>query len=106
MPYADRKKQLAYFREYSKQHRNPQRSKDQRAMTQSAMAMLKLESGCVDCGYNKYPEALQFDHISGTKKMNVASYVAIGPALKEAEKCVVRCANCHAIRTVLAASKW
>jgi hypothetical protein len=64
---------------------------------------IKIESGCVDCGFNSHPEALQFDHIDpSTKLFAIAkgltrSWAAI---LAEIEKCEVRCANCHAIRSM------
>lgn len=65
--------------------------------------LIKLNSGCVDCGYNLYAEALQFDHINDNKHMNVSdmirsdySWVTIK---QEIDKCEVVCANCHAIRT-------
>ena len=63
---------------------------------------IKLDKGCADCGYNKHPAALQFDHVDKAKKN-----FQISPSLnrnwkillKEIEKCVVRCAICHAIKT-------
>lgn len=59
----------------------------------------KLESGCVDCGYRGHPTALQFDHVRGEKIAVVSSFNNLKAALAEAEKCEVRCANCHSIRT-------
>lgn len=65
--------------------------------------MIKLASGCVDCGYAAHAAALQFDHIYDNKKANVSdlvrsdySWVTIQ---KEIIKCEIVCANCHAIRT-------
>ena len=65
--------------------------------------LIKLHSGCVDCGYKEHAVALQFDHIGDDKKMNVSdmirsdySWVTI---LQEIDKCEVRCANCHAVMT-------
>jgi hypothetical protein len=70
-----------------------------------AVRSLKLERGCVDCGYNKHPAALDFDHLPGTVKvMSIADMVGLGrpwtAILAEIEKCEVVCANCHRIRTV------
>ncbi len=59
----------------------------------------KLKNGCVDCGYALHPAALHFDHILGDKKMNVCNAKSISGAKEEIKKCVVRCANCHAIKT-------
>ena len=62
---------------------------------------IKLESGCVDCGYNADPVALQFDHVRGKKKFDIAqrSTKPMDEVYAEIEKCEVRCANCHAIIT-------
>jgi hypothetical protein len=65
--------------------------------------MIKLERGCVDCGYNKHAIALQFDHIGNDKKDSVSNLIrsdyAWSTIMKEIDKCEVVCANCHAIRT-------
>lgn len=64
---------------------------------------IKMDSGCVDCGYREHPAALHFDHIDPkSKRFSIAkgltrSWDAI---LAEIAKCEVRCANCHAIRGV------
>ena len=64
---------------------------------------IKVESGCVDCGYRDHPGALQFDHRDpATKSFGIAkgltrSWSAI---LSEIAKCDVRCANCHAVRSI------
>ena len=60
---------------------------------------LKVSKGCIDCGYNAHPAALDFDHVTGEKKSCVAEAKNRGlkAALAEAAKCVVRCANCHRI---------
>jgi len=80
------------------QHRNGQ---NQWAKRQSALATLKLDSGCVDCGYAENPDALQFDHVRGDKVRSISQMVlsAWDKLFAELEKCEVRCANCHAIRT-------
>lgn len=65
--------------------------------------IIKLAEGCVDCGYNEYAVALQFDHVSGIKKDSVSNLIRSDYAWKtikkEMEKCVVRCSNCHAVIT-------
>lgn len=64
---------------------------------------LKVDEGCADCGYNAYPQALDYDHLPGTvKKYNVGEMVRHAPwdvILEEIEKCEVVCANCHRVRT-------
>ncbi len=55
----------------------------------------------MDCGYDKDPAALQFDHVRGEKLVEIGK-VATNVSkrvLDEIEKCEVVCANCHAIRT-------
>ena len=64
----------------------------------------KLSVGCVDCGYNAHPAALQYDHVvPGGKGTDVSLLVSSGATIQEImaeiEKCEVVCANCHAIRT-------
>ena len=63
----------------------------------------KLESGCLDCGYNKHPAALEFDHrVNEAKLFNIGEKVgaySLDKIWAEIAKCDVVCANCHAIRT-------
>lgn len=53
---------------------------------------------CVDCRETD-SMVLTFDHVKGSKKMNISQMVNQGYSLKaisaEIEKCEVRCANCH-----------
>ena len=59
--------------------------------------------GCVDCGYNECPEALDFDHLDPKEKKFEIGYkvgwLSKDRMLDEMNKCVVRCANCHRKRT-------
>lgn len=78
----------------------------------------KVERGCVDCGFDKWPEALHFDHIDphtktaengwlqGTAGDNrkargtMNTYASFQRYMQHIETyCEVRCANCHAHRT-------
>ena len=58
---------------------------------------------CQDCGYAQHHAALQFDHVSGKKKTEIANMLnrlySWESILKEAKKCELVCANCHALRT-------
>lgn len=65
------------------------------------LSIIKQELGCIDCGYNANPVALDFDHVNGDKLFGLSASVAreINSIQAELEKCVVRCANCHRIRT-------
>lgn len=53
---------------------------------------------CIDCGETDYL-VLTFDHVRGTKKMNVSQIVNQGYSIEaiqtEIGKCEVRCGNCH-----------
>ena len=55
---------------------------------------------CVDCG-NSDVRVLDFDHVRGDKKSEIAIMVRNGSSInsisKEIEKCDVRCSNCHRI---------
>ncbi len=59
---------------------------------------------CCDCGESDI-RVLEFDHVRGTKLLDVSVMVARGYGWRriesEIEKCVVRCANCHRRKTVL-----
>ena len=60
---------------------------------------IKLERGCIDCGYRENADALQFDHVRGTKVVNISRVRSYKVLLAEVAKCDVRCGNCHLIRT-------
>lgn len=56
-------------------------------------------SKCVMCGYNKCLNALEFHHINPIDKsfaLNTANYnKSLKHLKKEADKCILLCANCH-----------
>ncbi len=57
------------------------------------------EQGCKRCGYNKYYGALELHHLAKSEEPSVAILVNHGygwkKIMKEAEKCILLCANCH-----------
>lgn len=63
---------------------------------------LVAEAGgrCVLCGYNRCVEALEFHHLDRETKAFAISHRGVARALdsarREAAKCVLVCANCHA----------
>jgi len=70
---------------------------------------LYFSKGCVDCG-TQDPRVLEFDHVTGVKRSikhqrgaGVGYLVRNGykwsTIKREIEKCVVRCRNCHQIKT-------
>lgn len=62
----------------------------------------KLNSGCIVCGYNENPVALDFDHrIQSEKLFDISSRLANireETLINEISKCDVLCANCHRIK--------
>lgn len=77
------------------------RDRKQREKRYMMLAQIKLESGCVDCGYNEYACALDFDHVDGVKEftMNRVGRIAWSRVMAEIAKCEVVCAVCHRVRT-------
>jgi hypothetical protein len=74
--------------------------RDARMRTYAKLVAIKLESGCVDCGYNVHAAALQFDHRPDEdKSFDVSSKQGWTATEQEIAKCDVVCANCHAVRT-------
>lgn len=59
-----------------------------------------FKTPCASCGYSD-KRALQFHHVRGTKDYSVAELSIAGYSknriLKEIQKCIVLCANCHQI---------
>lgn len=78
-----------------------QQSREHQERNRKWLADYKTSRGCVDCGYKQHAAALQLDH-TGTK---TAAISQIRTSIKrmqaeiEAGECVVRCANCHAVKT-------
>jgi hypothetical protein len=91
---------------FCRPHQTREFARAKREQIRERLDNIKLAAGCVDCGYNIHPAALDFDHRPGTVKL-----FAIGTnrgrgecgwslILAEIAKCEVVCANCHRIRTV------
>jgi hypothetical protein len=74
-----------------------------REAIRTMLSKLKVERGCVDCGYNADPIALDFDHISDNKLFTISRAQRAGYSdekiMAEVAKCEVVCSNCHRIRT-------
>jgi hypothetical protein len=113
MPFRDKSRyQSEEWREYQRTYQRSwhQRHKEKRlarmyekkAATYDYVQDVKSQLRCADCG-ERHPAALQFHHLNSEDKMfNIADAVRNGISLdrikKEIEKCIVLCANCHAIR--------
>lgn len=100
--------QLQYARDYYQIHRDEilinNRAKYEANKEYGLIACLriyKLIAGCVDCGYRASAVALDFDHVRGEKRFGLAEAKSrrLEEVIAELEKCEVRCANCHRIKT-------
>ena len=75
-----------------------------KAMARNRRVVLEylVEHPCVDCGLEDV-RVLEFDHVRGEKTRSVCqlSFSGVGVArlLAEVEKCDIRCANCHRVKT-------
>ena len=88
MAYKDKEKQNQFMR-------------DRYAKNVEIVKNIKLESGCIDCGYNDHHAGLEFDHILPRKRGTVASVMgrSIKVIMEEIERCEIVCGTCHNIRT-------
>lgn len=61
----------------------------------------RYQAGCVDCGETNF-FILEWDHKDGVDKVLPVSKMwnySLKRIIEETEKCELRCANCHKIRT-------
>tara|TARA_R110002110_G_C12901824_1_gene665024 strand:- start:21 stop:326 length:306 start_codon:yes stop_codon:yes gene_type:complete len=66
------------------------------------VAEYKTAIGCIRCGYNEHPHALELHHTDPTiKEITVARLSSLHYSIEriktEVDKCEVVCANCHRI---------
>lgn len=64
----------------------------------SAFQAWLKDQPCWDCEHSYPPECMDFDHVRGNKKFNVAAIRTIERLSAEITKCDLVCANCHRIR--------
>jgi hypothetical protein len=86
-------------RESIRKH-NRKRDRTHRDAVQKQTREIKIKSGCLKCGFNTHPAALEFHHRDpSTKKFRLGESrnYSWEACLVEIEKCDVLCANCHAI---------
>ncbi len=113
MPFKDRSRyqseewkeyQRNYQRTWHQRHRTMRlaRMYARKATIHDYMQNVKNQLCCVNCG-QRHPATLHFHHLNSEDKVfNISSAVNQGFSLdsimKEIEKCIVLCANCHAIQ--------
>ena len=75
-----------------------ERQKDRRDEARLYVFTYLTTHPCADC-FETDPLVLTFDHVRGTKKMNISQMVNQGYSIQvlqaEIDKCEVRCMNCH-----------
>jgi len=113
MPYKDKnyyhseeykEHQRIYQREWHQRHREKRLALmyERKDSINKYIQEVKSQMCCVDCG-QQHPATLHFHHLNPEdKKFNISGAGYYGISLKkvkaEIEKCIVLCANCHAIR--------
>src|SRR5205085_1641134 len=95
----------------SPEQRERYRERDREIATGNARLAYEFLLGhpCVDCGETD-AVVLEFDHVSGEKRYNIADLIRSGRSWEyirnEIEKCEVRCANCHRRVTAKRNGTW
>lgn len=90
---------IKYVCTISERERNKLRQREISASRNRMLGALKTTAGCIDCGYDRSPRALDFDHRDPiTKSFCIGAGTAwksLRSVFEEVEKCDVRCSNCH-----------
>jgi len=94
-----------YYSENSEHHKKVIRIRSQRTIRENRDKLIQylMNQKCVDCGETNII-VLDFDHKDDVNKVaNISNLIHSGCNWKkinsEIEKCDIRCANCHRIRT-------
>lgn len=99
-----KKQKKRWYEKHGKAHREKvnERQRDLVAKNRKFIWNYLLRHPCVDCGESN-PIVLEFDHVRGEKRDSISRLIGDKYSLKvimeEVDKCVVRCANCHRIKT-------
>lgn len=93
-----RKKEIRIFYKNNKQ-KVIKRNKEKTSTIKRIIKEFKETRACIKCGYDE-PCCLEFHHINPEdKKFNIAhactKKVSLETLMKEIEKCIILCANCH-----------
>lgn len=104
MPFKNKADQQAYVKELlaDSEYRESRRvwQRNRRNKKKEQLRDIKSRKGCKDCGIKDW-RVLDFDHL-GNKAFGIADRPDLSwkVILAEVEKCEVRCANCHRIKTI------
>ena len=100
-----RKYDRAYYKDRSKEKKKAKAvmQKERRHNIRCEVKELISDKTCVDCGNDDY-RVFEFDHIDrDDKDFNISDAIGSGYSFKrikeEIDKCEIRCANCHRIKT-------
>ncbi len=98
MPYKNRKEQLKAQKEHYKKNKSKYtaQQRERRRKKREWLVEYKSTLSC-ECGEN-HPAVLDFHHDDDNKEIGVADaihYCSIERVMKEIEKCIVVCSNCH-----------
>lgn len=89
----------------SKPSTEAERKRQARDRNKEYIRQIKEKYPCKDCGQHYHYSQMDFDHITGKKRHNLARYansaVSIATIKDEIKKCELVCANCHRYRTWL-----
>jgi len=106
MPYKDPEQRKAYHKEQSRNYYLANKEKvlagvkAQRAIGKARWDAFKRTLKCTKCGFD-HPAALDFHHVDPSEKENLVSKLVsngcFAAAMKEVQKCIVLCANCHRV---------
>lgn len=105
MPSKDPEKRRAAVRRWYVRHKDEhiERVKSRGRVINAEVKQLKESQPCLDCG-KSYPHyVMDFDHVRGEKRANIADMINRSCSRKavfdEIAKCDLVCSNCHRVRT-------
>lgn len=108
MPYKSSEDKAKYARRYYEANKEAAKqsalecNRKIRRRARDFVRKFLSEHPCVDCGISDI-RVLEFDHVRGKKDRPVTDLVrqayALSRVVAEIEKCEVRCANCHRIKS-------
>lgn len=79
------------------------RNRRYRKELSSIVNTIKENTACNDCGKHYPYYVMDFDHLEGSEKLQIVSFLCktgrIGAMKREIAKCEVVCSNCHRERT-------